>query len=62
MSTLDREPRKSGGPSTVFREPRIDPGVNTITPDRVNRPGLLSTPIPRGEDMTKAPKRSPVKR
>lgn len=62
MSTLDREPRISGGASTPFREPRIDPGVNTIRPARVNQPDRLSTPIPRGVDHTKAEKRMPVKR
>ena len=62
MSTLDREPRVNGGPSTPFREPRIDPGVNTVTPDRVNMPPRLSTPIPRGPDLTKPPARMQVKR
>ena len=62
MSTLDKQPRIDGGPSTPFREPRIDAGVNTITPKRVNMPPRLSTMIPRGEALTGNPKRMPVKR
>lgn len=62
MSTLDGQPRLSAGASTPFREPRIDPGVNTIRPARVNQPPLLSAPIPRGVGHTKAEKRMPVKR
>lgn len=62
MSTLDREPRTSGGPSTPFREPRVDTGVNTTTPPRVNMPGRLSTPIPRGQNNNAPERKVPVKR
>lgn len=62
MSTLDREPRLSGGRSSPLHEPRADPGTNAVNPPRVNMPPRLSTAIPCGVDHTKAEKRMPVKR
>ncbi len=63
MSTLDREPRTLSGdrPSPLF-ERRVDPGVNTLMPKRVDPPSLLARKIPRGQDMTGPPARMPVKR
>lgn len=63
MSTNDREPRtiSRDRPSPLF-ERRVDPGVNTITPKRVDPPSLLPTKIPRGPDLTGMPARMPVKR
>ncbi len=62
VSTLDREPRISGGPSTPLHEPRIDPGTNAVNPPRVDMPPKLSTPIPRGPNLTGPEKKIPVKR
>lgn len=63
MSILDREPRtvslKSNGP---LYEPRIDPGVNTLTPQRLGPKSPRMATIPRGQVMTGAEKRVPVKR
>jgi hypothetical protein len=63
MSTLDREPRdiSANRPSPLF-ERRVDPGVNTLRPARVDPPSLLAPKPPRGADMTGAPGRMPVKR
>lgn len=63
MSTNDREPRtiSRDKPGPLF-ERRVDPGVNTMTPARVDPPSKLTPQIPRGADMTKAPARMPVKR
>jgi hypothetical protein len=63
MSTNDREPRviSADRPSPLF-ERRVDPGVNTLTPKRVDPPSKLSTQIPRGRNMTGEPGRIPVKR
>ncbi len=63
MSTNDREPRNISAdrPSPLF-ERRVDPGVNTITPRRVDPPSRLPTKIPRGPDLTGMPPRMPVKR
>lgn len=49
MSTLDREPRISGGKSTPLHEPRIDSGVNTAKPPRANMAPKLAPkpPLPR---------------
>ena len=64
MSTNDREERtiSKDKPSPLF-ERRVDPGVNTLTPKRVDPPSKLSTQIPRGPDMTGAewPKKLPTK-
>lgn len=62
MSTLDREPRMSGGKSSALFEPRIDPGVNTLTPQRLGPKSPRASMIPRGQSMTGAPSRMPVKR
>lgn len=63
MSTLDREPRrtslKGNGP---LYEPRIDPGVNTLTPQRLGPKSPRMATIPRGQNMTGTEKRMPVKR
>lgn len=48
-------------PSPLF-ERRVDPGFNTLRPARVDPPSKLSTPIPRGPDLTKPEKQRPVKR
>lgn len=48
-------------PSPLF-ERRVDPGVNTLTPKRVDPPSKLPTKIPRGPDLTGMPARMPVKR
>lgn len=63
MSTLDREPRNISAdrPSPLF-ERRVDPGVNTLTPKRVDPPSLLAPKSPRGSDMTGAPGRMAIKR
>ncbi len=63
MSTNDREPRELSRdkPSPLF-ERRVDPGVNTLRPARVDPPSKLSTQIPRGPDLTGPEKRRPVKR
>lgn len=62
MSTNDREPRLSRGKSSPLFERRIDPGVNTPRPERVDPPSRLSNPIPRGVDHTGPERRMPVKR
>lgn len=63
MSTNDRDSRalSNGRPSPLF-ERRVDPGVNTLTPRRVDPPSKLPTKIPRGPDLTGMPARMPVKR
>jgi hypothetical protein len=63
LSTNDREPRaiSADRPSPLF-ERRVDPGVNTIMPKRVDPPSRLATKIPRGPDLTGMPARMPVKR
>lgn len=63
MSTNDREPRNISAdrPSPLF-ERRVDSGVNTLRPARVDPPSRLSTQIPRGPNLTKAPARMPVRR
>lgn len=63
MSTNDREPRtlSNGRPSPLF-ERRVDPGVNTMAPKRVDPPSKLATKIPRGPDLTGMPARMGVKR
>ncbi len=62
MSTNDREPRLSRGTPSPLFERRVDPGVNTLDPRRVDPPSKLSTRIPRGADLTKPERRMPVKR
>lgn len=63
MSTLDREPRATSiqrnGP---LYEPRIDSGVNTLTPPRLGPKSPRAVTIPRGQVMTGAEKRMPLKR
>lgn len=63
MSTLDREPRrtslKGNGP---LHEPRIDPGQNMMNPQRLGPKSPRMATIPRGQNMTGAEKRMPVKR
>ena len=63
MSTLDREPRNISAdrPSPLF-ERRVNPGVNTLRPERVDPPSLLAPKPPRGPDMTKPQGRMAVKR
>lgn len=63
MSTNDRESRSlsNGRPSPLF-ERRVDPGVNTTAPKRVDPPSKLAAKIPRGPDLTGMPARMPVKR
>jgi len=51
----------SDRPSPLF-ERRVDPGVNTLAPKRVDPPSKLPTKIPRGPDLTGMPARMPVKR
>lgn len=48
-------------PSPLF-ERRVDPGVNTLTPKRVDPPSKLPTKIARGPVMTGMPARLPVRR
>jgi hypothetical protein len=63
MSTLDRQPRGvSRDKSSPLYERRVDPGVNTLTPQRVDPPSKLAPAPPRGADMTGPEKRMPVKR
>lgn len=62
MSTLDRQPRINSGPNDALHEPRVDSGTGAAVPPRADRPDRLPTKIPRGMDMTKAPKYMPVKR
>ncbi len=62
MSTLDREARLSGGAPSPLFERRVDPGVNTLSPARVDPPSKLTPPIPRGTDNTASERRMPVKR
>lgn len=61
MSTNDREPRLGGGKPSPLFERRVDPGVNTLRPERVDPPSKLSTPIPRGPDLTTPEKRRPIR-
>ena len=51
MSTLDREPRtiSQDRPSPLF-ERRVNPGVNTLRPERVDPPSKLAPAPPRGSD------------
>jgi len=51
----------SDRPSPLF-ERRVDPGVNTLAPKRVDPPSKLPAKIPRGPDLTGMPARMPVKR
>jgi hypothetical protein len=62
MSTNDRAPRSDNGKASPFLTPRIDPGENVLNPKRVPLPDRLSTPIPRGPDLTKPEKQRPVSR
>lgn len=60
MSTLDRQPRISSTRSGPLCEPRVDPGA--VPMKRANQPQKMAAKLPRGVDMTKAPKQIPVKR
>ena len=62
MSTLDREPRRITNVGGPIYERRVNPGINTPTPERVDGPSRMSAKIPRGQDMTGMPKRMSVKR
>lgn len=48
-------------PSPLY-ERRAGPGVDTLTPMRVDPPSKLAVKVPRGPDMTGKPARMPVKR
>lgn len=58
---MSRSPLSSDRPSPLF-ERRVDPGVDTLNPKRVDPPWKLATKIPRGPDLTGMPARMPVKR
>jgi hypothetical protein len=63
MSTLDRSrPAASLKGNGPLYEPRIDPGINTLTPQRLGPKSPRMATIPRGDVMTGMPKRMPVKR
>lgn len=47
MSTNDREPRLSRGTPSPLFERRVDPGVNTLRPMRVDPPSKLSPAPPK---------------
>ncbi len=62
MSTIDRQPRINSSPNDALHERRVDPGTGAAVSPRADRPDRLPTKLPRGQDMTGAPKRVPVKR
>jgi hypothetical protein len=57
VSTLDQQPRTTDRRNDAFHEPRAPGGEG-----RVNQPQKLAPKPPRGQVMTGAPGRDPVKR